>query len=442
MPARLPPILSWPGKRLPDEDSPSRPLPPVVEHHGPPDAEAALTLVHGDNADVLRALRATHRGAVDLAYLDPPFDTGVDQLRSVRLRHPGAPVVSIPQYGDRWAGDDYLGFMYERLALVRDLLAPHGQIWVHCDARRSHHLRCLLDELFGPSRFLAEIAWDLGNGARGRRFYSLQHNTLIAYARGPTWTFRPDEPRLRVPFAPGSLATHFRERDADGRRIRRRRIGGREYVYRADEGRLIGSVWADIPSMVANAPVMAESTGYPTQKPERLLERILAGSTLPGSCVLDPFLGSGTTAVAAARLGRRFVGIDAAGGAIETALARLAAEPASVQVRAAPASPDGALSVHVEGHRLEVLDLRVPGLRAALGPRAAELDWRALADAVVIDADYDGALLRPTLVDRPGRGAQVRGAYELPAGARRVRVKLTDVAGGVHVAEADLTPTA
>ena len=120
---------------------------------------------------------------------------------------------------------------------------------------------------------------------------------------------------------------HFRHVDSDGRRYREREIGGKVYRYYEDQGRRLGSVWTDCPAMLANTPLVAETSGYPTQKPLKLLERIILLATNPGDRVLDPMCGSGTTLVAARKLGRRWMGIDESPIAIETTALRLAATP-------------------------------------------------------------------------------------------------------------------
>src|SRR5690606_7619571 len=130
------------------------------------------------------------------------------------------------------------------------------------------------------------------------------------YARGREQIWNDSDPALREPYAATSLAMHFGNVDADGRRYRERKINGKRYRYYADEGRRLGSVWTDCPAMRANTPLVAETTGYPTQKPESLLERIVRLGSMPDSRVLDPMCGSGTTLAVAARLGRRFAGID------------------------------------------------------------------------------------------------------------------------------------
>jgi site-specific DNA-methyltransferase (adenine-specific) len=119
-----------------------------------------------------------------------------------------------------------------------------------------------------------------------------------------------DEEVLREPYAATSLRMHFKGEDGSGRRYRERTIAGKTYRYYADRGRRIGSVWLDCPAMNANTPLTNETTGYPTQKPERLLDRIIRATTLSGNAVLDPMCGSGTTVAVAARLGRRALGID------------------------------------------------------------------------------------------------------------------------------------
>jgi site-specific DNA-methyltransferase (adenine-specific) len=134
-----------------------------------------------------------------------------------------------------------------------------------------------------------------------------------------------EDAALREPYADTSLSMHFKQVDADGRRYRERTIGNKTYRYYADVGRRLGSVWSDCPAMLANTPLNPETTGYPTQKPERLLERIVRASTLPESHVLDPMCGSGTTLAVAERLGRAWVGIDQSPTAHQVVATRLQA---------------------------------------------------------------------------------------------------------------------
>jgi site-specific DNA-methyltransferase (adenine-specific) len=176
-----------------------------------------------------------------------------------------------------------------------------------------------------------------GNGARSKKGPSVTHQTLLVYTKDArpngAFTWNGDDPILREPYAGTSLAMHFRSRAPDGRLYRERRIGGKAYRYFADEGRRLGSVWTDAPAMVANTPLCREGTGYPTQKPERLLERIVRASSRPGEIVADLMCGSGTTLVVAARLGRGFVGADASELATRVTKQRLEREGIAVVVR-------------------------------------------------------------------------------------------------------------
>jgi site-specific DNA-methyltransferase (adenine-specific) len=153
------------------------------------------------------------------------------------------------------------------------------------------------------------------------------HQTILVFSKdakpsgGLVWN--GDDPALREPFAKTSLDMHFRERTPDGRAFRERTIAGKTYRYYADEGRRLGSVWTDISGMTANTPICAEGTGYPTQKPEKLLERIIRAASHPGDVVADLMCGSGTTLAVAARLGRSFVGGDVSPIALGIARKRL-----------------------------------------------------------------------------------------------------------------------
>ncbi|MDB4945453.1 MAG: hypothetical protein JWP97_4987 [Labilithrix sp.] len=293
----------------------------------PPAAEpAAHLLVRGDARDLGRHVAA---GSADLAYLDPPFKVeksfGARTTRGLRVDGPLA-------YDDTWESlEAYLAWLEERIAATRQLLSDRGTLWLHLDARAVHEAKVVCDRVFGARQFRGEVIWVPGNGSKSRSGPGMGHQTLLLYARGkdPVWNAR--DPVLRAPFAATSQAMHFQRADDDGRRYRDRIVNGKTYRYYADEGRALGSVWTDCPAMVANTPLRAESTGYPTQKPLKLLDRIVRATSLPGSLVVDPFAGSGTTLVAAAQAGRRFAGADVGELAIATIRARL--EAASVPVR-------------------------------------------------------------------------------------------------------------
>ncbi len=271
-------------------------------------------------------------GSCELAYLDPPFSVGV----RFGARTPGRPRAKGPvAYDDRWPSlEAYLGWLEPRIAATRDLLSNEGTLWLHLDQRAVHEAKVACDRVFGRGRFAGEIVWVPGNGSKSKRGPGIGHQTLLVYTRTKTFIWNTADPSMREPFAATSLSMHFGRADADGRRYRERVIAGKAYRYYADLGRAIGSVWTDCPSMVANTPLMAETTGYPTQKPLKLLDRIVRASSRPGALVVDPFMGSGTTLVAAHAAGRRFAGCDTGVLAIQITRARLIAAGAALGARA------------------------------------------------------------------------------------------------------------
>jgi site-specific DNA-methyltransferase (adenine-specific) len=273
------------------------------------------------SADAVELARWVAPRSVQLAYLDPPFCVGTTfGSRGGRGERANGPVA----YDDRWDSlDAYLEWLRARVAVVADLLEARGTMWLHLDQRAIHEAKVLCDRIFGRSAFAGEIVWVPGNGTKARRGPGIGHQTLLLYTASRDFVWNPDDPMLREPFAATSLAMHFTKRDASGRAFRERVVRGKKYRYFADEGRALGSVWTDCPSMVCNTPLRKETTGYPTQKPLRLLERIVRASSEPGALVLDPFCGSGTTLEAAATLGRAFVGCDVGSQAIATSSKRL-----------------------------------------------------------------------------------------------------------------------
>jgi len=260
-------------------------------------------------------------GAFDLVYLDPPFDTrahhGIRDGRGDRARGERA-------YKDSWGGvERFLAMLEPRLACVREAMSDRGSLFLHLDHRAVHEAKVLADRVFGRGGFRGEIVWLPGNGGRRRGGPSVTHQTILIYARGREMIWNDDDPALREPYAETSQRMHFNRLDGDGRRYRERTLGGKTYRYYADAGRRRGSVWADCPAMRANTPLLGEATGYPTQKPEALLERIVRAASLAGGRVLDPMCGSGTTLAVADRLGRHWAGVDVSARAVAIAAKRL-----------------------------------------------------------------------------------------------------------------------
>jgi site-specific DNA-methyltransferase (adenine-specific) len=267
-------------------------------------------VIHGDNAGVLALLP---ENTFDLAYVDPPFNTGHAQMRrtvSVAMdsaasrvgfggRRYRSELLSRLSYEDAFA--DYLGFLEPRLTRIRELLAPHGTLYFHIDYREAHYCKLLLDEIFGRDAFLNELIWAYDYGAKPRRRWPAKHDTILVYVRTPGAHHYDADAVEREPYMAPGLVT------AD----------------KAARGKRPTDVWFHT-IVPTNG---REKTGYPTQKPEGVLRRIVAASSRPGGWCLDPFAGSGTLGAVCQTLGRRYVLVDSSPVAVEVMRERLEIDP-------------------------------------------------------------------------------------------------------------------
>lgn len=401
-PAKGRPMLTWVGKR------PLRAIPALPAQHvetfdpsedldrkkpnntwaeWPEPYPKGGLLFHGDNKEVLAHLLANgFRGKIHLIYIDPPFDSGADYVRKVQLRGVKGlakmdgetyTLGEQVQYTDIWANDNYLQFMYERLILMRELLAEEGFTLVQCDHRKNHHLRCILDEVFGNDNFRNEIASRRGTTSVQAQFQDIDtlipaYYTTLLYSKS-TDSKLPLLRRNRVITQPGKWDTLWRNHDrptmryelcgitpqegqwrwseARGKRAEANyayyeknyakkmhldayildhsnatgevldmvRLGpeGTVQCYIAPQAeRLANNVWMDFPHL-------GSSSEYPTEKSEKMLERVIQWACNEGDIVFDSFLGSGTTAAVAQKLGRRWIGCDINKGAVQTTSKRL-----------------------------------------------------------------------------------------------------------------------
>ncbi len=306
---RRPVTLSWEGRGRTGDGLAKAEAPPRLVH----ERSDGSSLWFGDNLAALRALARTHRETVTLAYLDPPFLTG--RVHEAVSKEAGVRATRAA-FDDRWPDRaSYLESIGARLVAIKALLAPHGCVVLHVDPKTSHYLKVLCDEIFGDDAFASEIVWRYRRWPAKTPNFQRVHDVLLRYRKDPSVPprFNP----LYEPLAPSTLATWGTGKQRavvkDGRRLRS------QTTKESTPGVPMGDVW-DIGVI---APVAKERTGYPSQKPEALLDRIVGALSDPGEWVLDPYAGSGTTVAVAARLGRRFLGIDASPVAIETQLARL-----------------------------------------------------------------------------------------------------------------------
>ena len=274
-------------------------------------------LVHADALDVAAA---RPDASLDAIYIDPPFGTGVVQVRHGRGH----------RYADRADDPDaFVAWLAPYLAGSRRVLAPHGSLFVHLDYRAVHYVKVALDGLFGRARFVNEIVWCYAVGGKSRRGFARKHDTILWYARAADWAFYPEA--VRVPRRAGS---HMRL--VDGVQEKTDRKTGRVYRYPIADGKIPEDWWTDVETLNHSD---RERTGWPSQKPERLIERIVRAVTQPGDRVADWFVGSGTTAVVAQRLGRRFVAVDREATAIAVASKRLIAQGRTLAAAGNPPVP-------------------------------------------------------------------------------------------------------
>lgn len=337
-------------------------------------------LFHGDNKDVLATLlEKGFRGKIDLIYIDPPFKSGADYVRKVELRglkslgrieEDEADILQQTMYFDIWNNDNYLQFMYERLMLMKELLAETGSIYVHLDWHVGHYIKLLMDEVFGQDNFINQIIWRKTNSPKAQtKGFGNQHDMIFIYAKNKNdaffnkvyrkidkqldedylKSFRYDDNDGRGPYQTVALVAGGIQRTAKRKVFEFRGVkapwlyslekleqfwkedkivktkGGlyRLKVYLNDiKGREVSDLWIDKDVNPLQGQSQ-EATGFFTQKPEALLERIIKASSNPDDLVLDCFIGSGTTAAVAQKLGRRWIGCDINKGAIQLTSKRL-----------------------------------------------------------------------------------------------------------------------
>jgi len=298
-------MLQWIGKRPLDkvEYYPAQ----EKEIYGDKNSKDFNKLFWGDNLQVLAHLLKEYRGKIDLIYIDPPFASEAEYVKRVKLRGErieGQPLSLLEekQYTDIWEKDEYLQFMYERLLLMRELLADTGSIYLQCDYRRNHYLRLIMDEVFGEENLLNEVIWGYRIQGIAQKFWARKHQTLLYYRKTSKYIFNPEKERI-----------YYEKPFIDTKQDERGR-------YYSDV--FVRDVWdGDYTKPFISGS--KEYLEYPTQKPEGLLKRIIQASSNDGDIVADFFVGSGTTPAVAQKLGRRWIACDINLGAIQTTTKRL-----------------------------------------------------------------------------------------------------------------------
>lgn len=501
----------------------------------------------GDNLQIMSHMLRDYRGKIDLIYIDPPFASGADykkhiEIRGIRTAESDSNSFEEKQYCDIWNNDEYLQFMYERLNIMYSLLSDTGSIYVHCDYRMTAYFRLILDEIFGSSGFKNEIIWSYKTGGATKKYFNRKHDTIYLYTKTNNFYYNNIKEKAIVDKSKGYNPNTEQFIDEEGNTC--------VWVNPRD-------VW-DLQHI--NMHDKTERLGYPTQKPERLLEKIINASCPIGGIVFDCFMGSGTTQAVAMKLGRRFIGADINLGAIQTTTKRLLSvtkelndsgnaddkytgfevynvnnydffrNPAEardlliqmLEIQPFPRSqvwdgeldgrmvkimptnriatkadlkellanlpystyekrkeenpnqpvermtivcmghePDlkGALEQELADYKVDVEILDVLRDKADLQlKREAEAevvhegnklvirafypmnlmqklslqkeyveDWRQLVDSIMVDWNYDGVVMQPTIIDIPEKNEMVKGIYDIPEDAGTIKVKITDL---------------
>ncbi|HBO45108.1 MAG TPA: site-specific DNA-methyltransferase [Planctomycetaceae bacterium] len=548
------PMLNWLGKR-PYTSTQYYPA-QLKEVHGEELDGWRNKIFWGDNLQVMSHLLKKFRGKFDLIYIDPPFDSKAVYTKKIKSNgqkhNSDSSSFEEKQYSDMWMNDAFLQFIYERISIMRELLSDTGTLTLHCDPHKVHHLRCVMDEVFGESNFLNEIIWSYRRWPSNSKNFQEMHDNLLWYAKN-----RNSDRVFNKEYEEASES--YMKRFGGKTQILDEESGTRKITSDLDtKGMPRRDVW-DI-SIIAG--VGSERTGYPTQKPEKLIDRIIRSCTNPGELVLDCFMGSGTTQVVSMKLGRRFIGADINLGAIQTTTKRLVKTAADLSKKKLDTTvncytgfevynvnhydifrnPAQAKDLLIEALEIQKLEMATvfdgekdgrmvkimpvnriatradlneliagfdykawdrrrnesltrpvekillvcmghePDLKAQLQKavepyridvqvvdilrdkanlefrrdseakvtvkkgelvierfypmnllqklslqKEAVEDWRELVESVLIDWNYDGAVLQPAVVDVPDKNELVQGRYPVPVDAGTIRVKITDL---------------
>ncbi len=399
------PILTWPSKHLADPQPTALIQDSIIYPGGLgyPKAVPESRLILGDNLPVMSALMPEYEGRMNLIYADPPFFT--NRRYSTRIgrgedsRKPENWVLA-EGYQDSWDNlDAYLDFLYPRFVLMYRLLAPNGTLYLHLDWHANSYARILLDEIFGTAHLLNEVIWTYHGPSPIRRAFNRKHDTVLVYVKGSDYTFNVDA--VREPYNPSTVQTFKASPKA-----------GFGKVPNLEQGKVPEDWWY--------FPVVArlhnQRTGYPTQKPEGLLERIILASSRPGDVVADFFCGSGTAPAVAARLGRKFIASDITFRAVHTTRLRLSGlpiEPFTLE-RQAPFCFPLAKSSKVE------LNIQ---------PDSVHVNGRLALDYWEVDPNWNGIIFKSAAqAQRPIRNGELSHDIKIKTG-HKMCVRLITVKG-------------
>ena len=301
-------------------------------------------------------------GQATCVYLDPPFMTGDDFFMRMRVGEKGwmtgKNILTLPAYQDKFSGKaEFLGLLREALENAKALLSEEGSLFLHLDSRTAAHARLLCDDIFGESNFVNEIIWAYQSGGRTMKRFSRKHDVILFYRKSRSQYFNIQA----VPISRGENRSNHMRRSIDeqGRPYRSIKSGGKTYIYYDDDPVYPGDVWTDVSHLQQKDP---QRTGYDTQKPLALLKRIILSTTRKGDLVADLFGGSGTTAVAAAEEGRRFLSSDV--GKLSLSVTRKRLLDTAMTVEAPTGTPGAVMEAEFDPgiafHDAHLIDYQTP----------------------------------------------------------------------------------
>lgn len=393
-------------------------------------------LIAGDNKAIMNSLLVNEnmKEKINMIYIDPPFFSKADYDAVLTA---GDAKIKHKAYGDKWERglSQYLTMITARLYLMKDLLAKDGLIWVHLDWHAAHYVKIILDHVFGEKNFVNEIVWTYKSGGSGKKHFSKKHDTIFVYAKSSKYKFFPLQEK------------------SYNRQLKPYRFKGVK-EYKDEIGWYTMVNMKDVWNIDMVGRTSSERTGYATQKPEQLLERIIECCTEEGDICADFFCGSGTLPAVCAKMGRRFIGCDSGELAIESTIARLAKDNASFTVYnlKKPAKSNVVSNLQVtqepiEFSNKELLTISLSSIKErGLAKSVDEKNKQVVKDVIKddsismvmywsIDYDYDGKVHRPDVIHiRHGKDLETC-EQKIINERKPISVKIVDLFGNSEMVE-------
>lgn len=393
-------------------------------------------LIAGDNKTIMKSLLLNEdmKEKINMIYIDPPFFSKADYDAVLTA---GDAKIKYKAYGDKWEKGlaQYLTMITARLFLMKELLAKDGLIWVHLDWHASHYVKIILDHVFGEKNFVNEIIWTYKSGGSGKKHFSKKHDTIFVYGKSSKYKFRPLQEK------------------SYNRQLKPYRFKGVK-EYKDEIGWYTMVNMKDVWNIDMVGRTSAERTGYATQKPEQLLERIISCCTDEGDICADFFCGSGTLPAVCAKMGRRFIGCDSGNLAIESTIARLAENQVSFSVynlsRAAKPNVTSTIEVTqelIELTKKELLTISLKGIRERGLSQNVDEKNKPIVKSVIkddslsmvmywsIDYDYDGKVHKPDVIHvRKGKNLETV-EQKIITQRKPISIKIVDLFGNAEMLE-------